>query len=127
MADIFGDPEKKGQFIVGYTREQGHPVCIDLKKFVQRSSGVFGATGTGKSFLTRILLAGLIHYNEASVLVLDMHNEYGYDDTASDTNLRVVGLKSKFTSRVRIVGLGRSSTIRGQRPDFDLEIAESRH
>ena len=125
VADIFGDPAKKGQFIIGYTREQGHPVCIDLKKFVQRSSGIFGATGTGKSFLTRILLAGLIHYNEASVLVFDMHNEYGYDDTASDTNLRVVGLKSKFTSRVRIVGLGRSSTIRGQRPDFDLEIAES--
>ncbi len=125
VADIFGDPEKKGQFIIGYTREQGHPVCIDLKKFVQRSSGVFGATGTGKSFLTRILLAGLIHYNEASVLVFDMHNEYGYDDTASDTNLRVVGLKTKFASRVRIVGLGRSSTIRGQRPDFDLEIAEA--
>ena len=53
-----------------------------------------------------------------------MHNEYGYDDTASDTNLRVVGLKSKFASRVRIVGLGRSSSIRGQRPDFDLEVAE---
>jgi DNA helicase HerA-like ATPase len=125
VADIFGDPDKKGQFIVGYTREQGHPVCLDLKKFVQRSSGVFGATGTGKSFLTRILLAGLIFYNEASVLVFDMHNEYGYDDTASDTNLRVVGLKSKFASRVRIVGLGRSSSIRGQRPDFDLEIAEA--
>ncbi len=125
VADIFGDPEKPGQFVVGYTREQGHPVCLDLKKFVQRSSGIFGATGTGKSFLTRILLAGLIHYNEASVLVFDMHNEYGYDDTASDTNLRVVGLKSKFTSRVRIVGLGRSSSIRGQRPDFDLEVAEA--
>jgi uncharacterized protein len=125
VADIFGDPADPGQFIIGYTREQGHPVCLDLKKFVQRSSGVFGATGTGKSFLTRILLAGLIHYNQASVLVFDMHNEYGYDDTSSDTNQRVIGLKTKFASRVRIVGLGRSSTIRGQRPDFDLEIAET--
>ncbi len=124
VADIFGDPAEPGQFIIGYTREQGHPVCLDLKKFVQRSSGVFGATGTGKSFLTRLLLAGLIHYNMASVLVFDMHNEYGYDDTASDTNLKVVGLKTKFASRVRIVGLGRGSSIRGHAPDFDLEIAE---
>jgi hypothetical protein len=36
----------------------------------------------------------------------------------------VVGLKTKFASKVRVVGLGRGSTIRGQRPDFDLEIAE---
>ena len=125
VADIFGDPNDPGQFIIGYTREQGHPVCLDLKKFVQRSSGVFGATGTGKSFLTRIVLAGLIQYNQASVLVFDMHNEYGYDDTASDTNQRVVGLKTKFASRVRVVGLGRGASIRGQRPDFDLEIGEA--
>ncbi len=124
IAEIFGKPGEGGNFIVGYTREQGHPVCVDLEKLVQRSSGVFGATGTGKSFLTRIVLAGLIHYNKASVLVFDMHNEYGYDDTASDTGLRVIGLKTKFASRVRIVGLGGGAMIRGAAPDFNLEIAE---
>lgn len=124
VAEIFGDEQDPGSFRVGSTREQGHPVCIDLKKFVQRSSGIFGATGTGKSFLTRIILAGLIHYNQASVLVFDMHNEYGFDDTASDTNQRVVGLRTKFTTRVRVVGLGRGTTIRNQTPDFHLEIAE---
>ncbi len=86
-------PDEKGNFVIGYTREQGHPVCINLDKFVQRSSGIFGATGTGKSFLTRIILAGLIQYNRASVLVFDMHNEYGFDDTASDTGQRVTGLQ----------------------------------
>ncbi len=125
VAEIFGDPAKKGNFMVGSTREQGHPVCIDLEKFVQRSSGIFGATGTGKSFLTRIILAGLIHNNSASVLVLDMHNEYGYDDTASDTNQRVIGLRTKFPGQVRVVGLGSGSSIRGRQPDFDLELAES--
>ncbi|MDP2975888.1 MAG: ATP-binding protein, partial [Anaerolineales bacterium] len=120
---IFGDPAGKGNFVIGYTREQGHPVCIDLEKFVQRSAGVFGATGTGKSFLTRIVLAGLLHYNRASVLVFDMHNEYGFDDTASDTGLRVTGLKTKFASRVRVVGLGRGAQIRNNTPDFNLEIA----
>jgi hypothetical protein len=99
-------------------------VCINLDKFVQRSSGIFGATGTGKSFLTRIILAGLIHYNKASCLIFDMHNEYGFDDTASDTNQRVPGLRGKFPARVRVVGLGGGGKIRGQSPDFNLEIAE---
>jgi hypothetical protein len=86
---------------------------------------VFGATGTGKSFLTRIVLAGLIQYNKASVLVLDMHNEYAYQDRASDTGKTVAGLKEKFPSRVRVVGLGQGANIRGTPPDFNLEIAAS--
>ena len=123
IAEIFGDPNIKGNYIIGYTREQGHPVCIDLDKFVQRSAGVFGATGTGKSFLTRIVLAGMMQHAKSSVLVFDMHNEYGFDDTASDTGRRVIGLKTKFASRVRVVGLGSGTTIRGSAPDFNLEIA----
>jgi hypothetical protein len=125
IAEIFGDPSEKGNFVIGHTREQGHPVCINLDKFVQRSAGVFGATGTGKSFLARIVLAGLMHHGKASVLVFDMHNEYGFDDTASDTGLRVIGLKSKFASRVRVVGLGQKAMIRDNTPDFNLEIAMS--
>jgi hypothetical protein len=123
IAEIFGEPGQGGNFTIGYTREQNHPVCIDLEKFVQRSSGVFGATGTGKSFLTRVVLAGLINSNKASVLVLDMHNEYGFDDVASDTKHPVTGLKTKFRSRLKVVGLGAGSTIRGQVPDFNLEIS----
>jgi hypothetical protein len=125
IAEIFGKSEQAGNFVIGYTREQELPVCLNLEKFVQRSSGVFGATGTGKSFLTRIVLAGLIHYNKASVLVLDMHNEYAYQDRASDTGKIVAGLKDKFSSRVRVVGLGQGAMIRGTPPDFNLEIAES--
>ncbi|HLA96958.1 MAG TPA: ATP-binding protein [Anaerolineales bacterium] len=123
IAEIFGSPEKDGNFVIGYTLEQEHPVCLNLEKFVQRSSGVFGATGTGKSFLTRIVLSGLIHYNRASILVFDMHNEYGLDDIASDSGQRVIGLKTKYPSRVRVVGLGAEAQIRGQTPDFHLEIA----
>ncbi len=124
IATIFGDPDKDGNFVIGYTREQGHPVCINLEKFVQRSSGVFGATGTGKSFLTRLVLAGLMKYDRASVLVLDMHNEYGFDDIASDTKMKVIGLKSKFGSKLSVVGLGAGAKIRGANtPDFNLEIA----
>jgi len=123
IAEIFGDPNKESNFVVGYTREQNHPVCIDLDKFVQRSSGVFGATGTGKSFLTRLVLAGLMKHNQASVLVLDMQTEYGFDDVASDTKKAVKGLKTLFKGGVRCVGLGAGSTIRGNQVDFNLEIS----
>ncbi len=120
--EIFGKDED-GNFEIGTTREQGHPVRINLDTFVQRSSGVFGATGTGKSFLTRIILAGLIDHSAASVLVLDMHNEYGFDDTATDTGKTVAGLKTLFGNKVQIVGLGAGTNIRGANPDFHLEIA----
>ncbi|MBM3136605.1 MAG: ATP-binding protein [Chloroflexi bacterium] len=126
IAEIFGKPADEGNFVIGSTREQGHPVCIDLDKFIQRSSGIFGATGTGKSFLTRILLAGLIDHDRASILVYDMHNEYGLDDTASDTGQNVTGLRTAFgKSRVQIVGLGADTTIRGEVPDFNLVLAYS--
>jgi DNA helicase HerA-like ATPase len=122
IANIFGK-EGTNMFVVGETREQGYPVRIDLKQFVQRSAGIFGATGTGKSFLTRLILAGLIHQNKSSVLVFDMHNEYGYDDTASDTGQRVIGLKTKFPVQIQVVSLGRGASIRGVAADFNLEIA----
>jgi len=54
-----------------------------------------------------------------------MHNEYGPDDTASDTGVRVPGLRGKFPAKVRMVGLGRGASIRGMNPDYNLEIAES--
>jgi uncharacterized protein len=86
--------------------------------------GRFGATGTGKSFLTRLVLAGLMHYNKASVLVLDMHNEYGLrrhrlGHGKSDRP------ETKFGSKVQRGRAGRGATIRGQAPDFNLEIAMS--
>ncbi|MBN1537786.1 MAG: ATP-binding protein [Anaerolineales bacterium] len=123
IAEIFGKEEKPENFVIGYTREQQLPVCINLNKFIQRSSGVFGATGTGKSFLTRLILAGLVHYDHASILVFDMHNEYGLDDTASDTGLQVIGLRTRFPAKVRVVGLGQKALIRGHTPDFNLEIS----
>ena len=125
IATVFGDPAEPSHFVIGYTREQGFPVCIDLSHFVQRSAGVFGATGTGKSFLTRILLAGLIQQDESSLLIFDMHNEYGFDDTASDTGEKVVGLNTHFGAKVQVIGLGGGRNIRGNNPSFHLEIAAS--
>jgi len=125
IAEIFGKEGEGAFFRIGDTLEQSHPVCVNLDKLVQRSAGIFGATGTGKSFLTRVILAGLVKRDKTAVLIFDMHNEYGPDDTASDTGLRVPGLKGKFPTKVRMVGLGREASIRGKNPDYTLEIAES--
>ena len=123
IAQIFGTEDGKTIFRVGETREQGHAVCLDLEKFVQRSAGIFGTTGSGKSFLARMILAGLIHANNASTLIFDMHNEYGPSSTSSDTGKPVSGLKDQFTARVTLVGLGAETSFGSRNADFNLEIA----
>lgn len=126
IAAVYGDPDEKGKFTIGYTREQGHPVAIDLDLLVQRSAGVFGATGTGKSFLTMVLMAGLMKHNEVSLLIFDMHNEYGFDVEDKSDGHKIPGLAQKFTN-TKIVGLGsgKNSIYRNRVPDINLEIAAS--
>jgi uncharacterized protein len=124
IAEIFGKDE--GMFFeIGKTREQNHPVRIDLSRLVQRSSGIFGATGSGKSFLTRVVLAGLISRTDVSLLVFDMHNEYGYTYTPPEGGHAVPGLKDKLGQRIKIVGLGRGkdAMYQGNPPDINLEVA----
>ncbi len=73
------------------------PVCLDLERFVERSNGIFGKSGTGKTFLTRICLCGTIKHNKAVNLVFDMHGEYGWKGTTEDpTKEGVDGLKKYF-------------------------------
>ena len=128
VAAIFGSPSETKFFEVGSTREQGYPVSINMDKFVERSSGIFGSTGTGKSYLTRMILAGLIKSKKASALVFDMHNEYAFGTTSVDTGSggkSVPGLKQKMPDRVKACALGRGSRINGMLPDFDLMIEYS--
>jgi hypothetical protein len=122
VAAIFGE-EGGNNFVIGHTIEQGYPVCLDLQRFVKRSSGIFGATGTGKSFLTRMVLAGLMQTDVAAALVFDMHNEYGFDDRDTDREVQVRGLKAMFNQKVQIAALGSGARVRGNQPDFTLELA----
>src|SRR5690606_26557485 len=75
IARLFGQPDQPGCWVVGYTREQGHPVAIDLRNLIRRSVGFFGATGTGKSMIARVILSGLIRMDLAATLTIDLHNE----------------------------------------------------
>jgi len=53
-----------------------------------------------------------------------MHNEYAYDTSSSDTGEKVTGLKTKFLSKIRVVGLGTDATYRNHTLDFNLVIGE---
>ncbi|HEX5164113.1 MAG TPA: DUF87 domain-containing protein, partial [Thermomicrobiales bacterium] len=86
----------------------GVKVTIDLKKLVERPSGVFGQTGTGKSVLTRLILFGIIRSDIASALVFDMHDEYA--DEKHDKP-GIPGLRDLFDStRVKVFSLDTSNT-----------------
>ncbi len=97
-------------------------VCLNLPRFVERSSGVFGKSGTGKTFLTRLLLIGIAQKDAAVNLVFDMHNEYGHAGTW-EAGKTVKGLKPLFQNRVAIFTLDpESSRARGASADFEVEI-----
>jgi hypothetical protein len=128
FALVFGeendsDPEDS-HFNIGCPLNMDIPVCIDLNRFIERSNGVFGKSGTGKSFLTRILMCGTIRKNIASVLIFDMHNEYGWQAMSENKSApRVKGLKQLFGNDVVVFSLdSESSRARGIPDAHELYI-----
>jgi len=59
METIFGKEDKE-TFLIGNPLDMETKLCLNLEKFVARSNGIFGKSGTGKTFLTRILLIGML-------------------------------------------------------------------
>jgi DNA helicase HerA-like ATPase len=120
--DVFGS-EDATHFHVGSPLELEHTqINLDLKRLVERSVGVFGKSGTGKSFLTRVLIAGLIHKSVGVSLIFDMHNDYGWQIT-SENGYNVKGLKQLFPAKVSILTLdGESSRRRNAKFDFEVKI-----
>ncbi len=119
---VFG-AEDENHFQIGQPIDMDIPVCIDLQKLVQRSNGVFGKSGTGKSFLTRLVLCGVIRANKAVNLVFDMHSEYGWS-SGSEDHVEVKGLSQLFPGRVLVYTLDpESARGRGVKPNGTVKIA----
>lgn len=124
---VFGwedDPHRRN-FAIGMPIDMAVPVCIDLDRFVERSNGVFGKSGTGKSFLTRLLLSGIIRRQAAVNLIFDMHSEYGWEATREGKHFSTVkGLRQLFPGQVQIYTLDPDSTKRrGVRDAQELYIS----
>ncbi|MBN2266953.1 MAG: DUF87 domain-containing protein [Candidatus Babeliaceae bacterium] len=117
-----GDQQKRF-FTIGTPLDMNTPVCIDLQGLVERSSGIFGKTGTGKTFLTRLVLAGVIAHRKAVVIIFDMHSEYGLQARSEGSDQFVKGLKTLFPDRTALFSLDPSSTARrGGQPDEVLSF-----
>lgn len=123
---VFGwedDPHKRN-FSIGKPIDMDVPVCLDLDRFVERSNGVFGKSGTGKSFLTRLLLSGIIRKEAAVNLIFDMHSEYGWEAVAEGKGMRTVkGLRQLFPELVQVYTLDPESTRRrGIRDAYEVYL-----
>ena len=119
---VFG-AEDEQHFYVGTPLDMENVrVHLDLQRFVERSSGVFGKSGTGKTFLTRTLLAGIIRQGSAVNLIFDMHNEYGWESQAEGKH-KVKGLRQLFPGKVSVMTLDpESSRRRSSKVDFEIRI-----
>jgi len=127
VAMIFGsEAAGDGHFNIGAPLDMENiEVCLDLKKFAERSNGIFGKSGTGKTFLTRLCLCGLIKNKAAVNLVFDMHNEYGWEGSIEDpTRQGVQGLKQYFNNEVFVFSLDPESTRRrGVKLENEVKIS----
>jgi DNA helicase HerA-like ATPase len=123
VAAVFGEEDER-HFYIGTPLEMEQvQVNLDLARFVERSSGVFGKSGTGKSFITRTVLAGIIKSGLASTLIFDMHNDYGWA-VLDESGREHKGLRQLFhDGRVNVVTLDEeTSRARDSKTDLVLQI-----
>jgi len=118
---VFGKEDEK-RFWVGNPLDMETKLCLNLEEFVKRSNGIFGKSGTGKTFLTRILLIGMLQKSKAVNLIFDMHNEYGWKGS-SESGHEVKALKQLFPGKVAVFTLDEeNSRRRGVSTDFVVRI-----
>jgi DNA helicase HerA-like ATPase len=122
---VFGDEQKaKEYFNMGTPLTMDIPICINLERLIERSNGIFGQSGTGKSFLVRLLLCGVIKRGTAVNLIFDMHDEYAFGKT-SEAGESVQGLTQFFgREKVLVYSLDREASGRGggRRIDRTIQI-----
>jgi len=122
FATVFGKEGGKN-FAMGTPLTMDIPICLDLERLVERSNGIFGQSGTGKSFLARVLLCGVVKAGMAVNLIFDMHDEYAFGRESED-GLFVQGLRQLFgASHILVYSLDEGAGARaGRSVDVVLRI-----
>src|SRR5437588_861998 len=108
---------------IGTPRDMDIPILLDLERIAERSNGVFGKSGSGKSMLTRLLLCGLVKTRTAVSLVFDMHSEYAWATRDKRTGTMLPSLRDLFGESVVVYTL-QSSHQRppGHKTNGDIRI-----
>ncbi len=116
FATVFGNEQQGDHFTIGSPRDmEGLPITLNLKRFVERSNGIFGRSGTGKSMLARLLLCGVIKERACANLIFDMHTEYGFSKETEQSGVFVKGLQELFGRNVLVYTLDAESSRRKSR------------
>lgn len=122
FALVFGEESDKRFAIGSPIANDSVMIPVDLERLIERSNGIFGQTGTGKSVLTLLMLFGLIRSDLASTLIFDMHDEYA-EGPPSDPS--IPGLRSLFGGqRVRVYHLDRRAA--GSDPQIAIGMNQIR-
>ncbi len=121
VESVFGKEDAR-RFHIGTPLDMETKICLDMVELVKRSNGVFGKSGTGKTFLTRMLLIGMMQKSKSTSLIFDMHNEYGWEGT-SEKEHKVKGLKQLFPGSVAVFSLDENYDKRRKvKSDFTVKI-----
>jgi DNA helicase HerA-like ATPase len=99
-------------------------VHVDLEKLFERSAGIFGKSGTGKTVLALQLLDAMVAHSAAAetnrdrtvALIFDMHNDYGSDLKFQGDGTRRRSLKHWHRTGVAVYSLEANA------PDTDRQI-----
>jgi DNA helicase HerA-like ATPase len=122
MELVFGKEDAQ-LFWIGNPLDMETKLCLNLEELVKRSNGIFGKSGTGKTFLTRLLLIGMLQKSKAVNLIFDMHNEYGWEGSSESAGRKVKALKQLFPEKVAVFTLDEeNSKRRGVSTDFTVRI-----
>jgi DNA helicase HerA-like ATPase len=104
FARVFAPPGE-GSWVIGTPLDMDIDVRLDLERLAERSNGIFGKSGSGKSMLTRLLLSGLVKSGTAVNLIFDMHNEYAWGTRDKRTGTMLPSMRELFGERVVVYTL----------------------
>ena len=91
-------------------------IHLDFERLTQKPFAVFGRTGAGKSVLNKLICLGTLATDASSILLFDMHSEYGMYSAADGSK----GLKYFFPDKVEIYSLD------GKTPEASPFILDTR-